>query len=382
MKKTETMKPKKILCVVGARPNFMKIAPIMRAFNKPDSGITARLLHTGQHYDAEMKSSFFDQLGIPEPDVDLEVGSGSHTLQTAEIMKRFEPELDHWQPDMILVVGDVNSTIACALVAVKKGVPVIHVEAGLRSYDREMPEEINRVLTDQISDLLFITEQHAEANLEREGVDKERIHFVGNVMIDTLLMNRDKAVPARETFERLDNPSLFLESEQGYALVTLHRPSNVDDPVALKRLLETLVEVSLQVPIIFPVHPRTRDRIEAAGLEALLQKGRITTLPPLGYLELLGLMESARVVLTDSGGIQEETTALGVPCITLRENTERPITVTEGTNTIVGSDPEKILACFRDVMKTGGKAGRVPELWDGKAAERIARIIQELVPST
>jgi len=377
MKETEVIKSKKVLCIVGARPNFMKIAPIMRAFNKPDSGITARLLHTGQHYDAEMKSSFFDQLGIPDPDVDLEVGSGSHARQTAEIMKRFEPELDRWQPDMILVVGDVNSTIACALVAVKKGIPVIHVEAGLRSYDRGMPEEINRVLTDQISDLLFTTEQHAEKNLGREGIGSQRVHFVGNVMIDTLLMNREKAVPAREIFVRLDNPSPFLGSERGYALVTLHRPSNVDDPVILERLLETLVDVSSHVPIIFPVHPRTRDRIKATGLEALLQKGRITTLPPLGYLELLGLMESARVVLTDSGGIQEETTALGVPCITLRENTERPITVTEGTNTVVGSDSEKIMACFRDVIETGGKAGRVPELWDGKAAERIARVIRE-----
>ncbi|MCB1753331.1 MAG: UDP-N-acetylglucosamine 2-epimerase (non-hydrolyzing) [Gammaproteobacteria bacterium] len=367
--------PIKILCIVGARPNFMKIAPIMREFNKSDSRILARLLHTGQHYDAEMKTAFFEQLGIPEPDIDLGVGSGTHTQQTAEIMKRFEPELDAWSPDAILVVGDVNSTIACALVAAKKGIPVIHVEAGLRSYDREMPEEINRVLTDQISDLLFTTERDAEANLAREGISGERVRFVGNVMIDTLMMNREKAVPASLTTSRINAPGVVIDSSSSYALVTLHRPSNVDVPAVLERLLQTLVEISHRIPIIFPVHPRTRSRIDAAGLNDLLQRGRIATLPPLGYHELLGLMESAKVVLTDSGGIQEETTALGVPCITLRENTERPITISQGTNMIVGSDPEKIMAAFNEVMETGGKAGRVPELWDGRAAERIAREI-------
>ncbi|HEB97833.1 MAG TPA: UDP-N-acetylglucosamine 2-epimerase (non-hydrolyzing) [Sedimenticola thiotaurini] len=371
-----TARPIKILCVVGARPNFMKIAPIMRAFGRPDSGIRARLLHTGQHYDEEMKKSFFDQLGIPEPDVDLGVGSGSHAEQTAEIMKRFEPELDSWQPDAILVVGDVNSTIACALVASKKGIKVIHVEAGLRSYDREMPEEINRVLTDQISDMLFTTERDAEDNLVREGIDSGRVRFVGNVMIDTLMMNREQAVPARETLAGVDEPDWFGDAATGYALVTLHRPSNVDDPAVLQRLLDTLVEISRRLPIVFPVHPRTRDRIDAAGLRRQLQQGRIATLPPLGYKELLGLMESATVVLTDSGGIQEETTALGVPCITLRENTERPVTVTEGTNTIVGSDPGKIMRAFDEVMANGGKRGRVPELWDGHAAERIASEIR------
>jgi UDP-N-acetylglucosamine 2-epimerase (non-hydrolysing) len=371
--------PIKILCIVGARPNFMKIAPIMRAFNQQGSGIVARLLHTGQHYDAEMKKSFFDQLGIPEPDVDLGVGSGTHTWQTAEIMQRFEPELDAWQPAMILVVGDVNSTIACALVAVKKGVPVIHVEAGLRSFDREMPEEINRVLTDQISDLLFITERDAKKNLNREGIGSERIRFVGNVMIDTLMLNRKRAVPVEQTLSRLDSAWFGPESKQGFALVTLHRPSNVDEPEVLERLLKTLVTVSQRTPVVFPIHPRTRARIEQAGLDKLLEEGRIGVLPPLGYLELLGLMASAKVVLTDSGGIQEETTALGVPCITLRENTERPTTVTEGTNTIVGSDPEKILSSFNEVMETGGKAGRVPELWDGRAAERIAQAIREWV---
>jgi len=262
-------------------------------------------------------------------------------------------------------------------VAVKKGIPVIHVEAGLRSFDRGMPEEINRVLTDRISELLFTTERDAEVNLLNEGIANKSIHFVGNVMIDTLFLNRAKAVPATQTLSQLKDGAGFLEDDNGFAVLTLHRPSNVDDPDVLKRLLETLVEISESLPIIFPVHPRTADRIEKAGLGSLLEKGRIATLPPLGYLELLGLMESARAVLTDSGGIQEETTALGVPCITLRENTERPITVTEGTNTIVGSDPERIMACFRDVMRGGGKAGRVPELWDGQAAERIARVIRE-----
>lgn len=371
----------KIMCVVGARPNFMKIAPIMRAFNKRDSGIEARLLHTGQHYDKEMKAAFFDQLGIPEPDVDLGVGSGTHTQQTAEIMLRFEPEVDAWLPNAILVVGDVNSTIACALVAAKKRIPVIHVEAGLRSYDREMPEEINRILTDQISDLLFTTEQNAEANLAREGIDGQRVHFVGNVMIDTLMMNRERAVPAIQTISKIDDAGLVKDSAAGYALVTLHRPSNVDVPEVLERLLKTLVEISRQVPVIFPVHPRTRGQIEAAGFHGLLRQGRIAILPPLGYHELLGLMESAKVVLTDSGGIQEETTALGVPCITLRENTERPITISQGTNTIVGSSPEKIMAAFSEVMETGGKTGRVPDLWDGRAAERIAREICKTIGS-
>lgn len=354
----------------------MKIAPIMREFNKVGSGITARLLHTGQHYDAEMKTTFFQQLGIPEPDIDLGVGSGTHTQQTAEIMKRFEPELDAWSPDAILVVGDVNSTIACALVAAKKGIPVIHVEAGLRSYDRGMPEEINRVLTDQISDLLFTTEKDAEANLLHEGISSERIRFVGNVMIDTLMMNREKAEPASSTLSRIQKDRMSGQWEWGYVLVTLHRPSNVDVPHILERLLKTLVEISQHLPVIFPVHPRTRSNIEKCGLNGILQHGRIHTLPPLGYHEMLGLMESAKVVLTDSGGIQEETTALGVPCITLRENTERPITLTQGTNSIVGSDPARIMSVFNDVLESGGKAGRVPELWDGKAAKRIASEIR------
>lgn len=362
-----------VLCIVGARPNFMKIAPIMRAFAQAESVLSARLLHTGQHYDAAMKHAFFEQLHIPEPDIDLEVGSGSHAQQTADIMKRFEPVLDDNSPAAVLVVGDVNSTIACALVAVKKGIPVIHVEAGLRSGDRQMPEEINRILTDQLSDLLFTTEESAEDNLALEGIDRSKVHFVGNVMIDTLLYNLEYAVPAATTLSGID------VAADDYGLVTLHRPSNVDDPEVLKRLLSVLGAISERTPLLFPMHPRTESRIADAGLGDLLNSYAITTLPPQGYLEMLGLMRDARVVLTDSGGIQEETTALGVPCITLRENTERPITVTSGTNTIVGTDADRIMACYEEVVTSGGKAGRVPELWDGRAAQRIVSVINNWV---
>lgn len=349
----------------------MKIAPLMAAFRAHPNPIPARLLHTGQHYDASMKESFFTQLGIPEPDIDLGVGSGSHALQTAEIMKRFEPVLDAERPAAILVVGDVNSTIACALVASKKGIPVIHVEAGLRSYDRAMPEEINRVLTDQISALLFTTEREALDNLEREGIDGRRVVFAGNVMIDTLRHHLERAVPGADTLSQAGADAALLGEASGYAMLTLHRPSNVDDPAVLRRLLETLRGISEQMPLLFPVHPRTRTRIRESGLAGLLDSPRIVQMEPLGYLEMLGLMRHARVVLTDSGGLQEETTALGVPCITLRENTERPITVEQGTNTVVGTDAGKILAAVADVVETGGKRGRVPEYWDGKAAERI-----------
>ncbi|MCW8976885.1 MAG: UDP-N-acetylglucosamine 2-epimerase (non-hydrolyzing) [Sedimenticola sp.] len=365
----------KILCVVGARPNFMKIAPIMRAFKQSPHNIEAVLLHTGQHYDAAMKTAFFDQLHIPEPDIDLGVGSGTHTVQTAEIMLRFEPVLDEIKPTAVLVLGDVNSTIACALVAVKKEIPVIHVEAGLRSYDRLMPEEVNRVLTDQISDLLFTTERSAEANLTREGISVSRIHFVGNVMIDTLLYNLDSAVDPVAMITRSVSASELKGYLDGYGLVTMHRPSNVDNPTNLKSLLQTLRKVSEQIPLIFPVHPRTAQRINEFGYESLIESPRILRMPPQGYLELLGLMKQAKLVLTDSGGIQEETTALGVPCVTLRENTERPITADEGTNTVVGIDPEKIHPCVDAILATGGKAGRVPEYWDGKAAERIVELI-------
>jgi len=363
----------RLICIVGARPNFMKMAPVMEALSKEAPEIDVKLVHTGQHYDAAMKHQFFEQLGIPEPDIDLGVGSGSHSVQTAEIMKRFEPVMEEFQTDAVLVVGDVNSTIACALVAVKNHIPVIHVESGLRSGDREMPEEINRVLTDQISALLYTTERTAADNLQRENVDLARVHFVGNVMIDTLKKHVEHAIPIDQTLADLETPSAVLESKEGYALLTMHRPSNVDEEPVLVSLLETLTQISQQLPIVFPVHPRTRQRLHEFGLEEKLQAANIHCLGPLGYMEMLGLMANARMMLTDSGGIQEETTALGVPCITLRENTERPITVEQGTNTIVGTDSAAILKEVNTVLKEGGKAGRQPELWDGQAAVRIAR---------
>ncbi|MDP3331678.1 MAG: UDP-N-acetylglucosamine 2-epimerase (non-hydrolyzing) [Methylococcaceae bacterium] len=370
------MSKKTLVCVVGARPNFMKMAPIIKQLNYLKETVSVYLVHTGQHYDQAMKASFFEQLGIPEPDVDLGVGSGSHSDQTANIMLRFEPVLDAVNPCAVLVVGDVNSTIACSLVAVKKQIPVIHVEAGLRSGDRSMPEEINRILTDQISDSLFTTERSAEANLNKEGIDSKRIHFAGNVMIDTLLANLQLASPFAETLK--DYCTSDAIKEGGYALLTMHRPSNVDDPETLTRLLQVIVDISEKLPVIFPVHPRTLSRIEQTGLSTLIASGNIICLPPVGYLQILGLMKSAKMVLTDSGGLQEETTALGVPCVTLRENTERPITVEQGTNTIVGSDGNKIQACVDDILITGGKSGRIPEYWDGKAAERIVEDIKSL----
>ncbi|KQW90194.1 UDP-N-acetyl glucosamine 2-epimerase [Massilia sp. Root418] len=365
----------RILCVVGARPNFMKMAPIMAALSALRPQVEVKLVHTGQHYDVAMNHQYFEALGIPSPEINLEVGSGSHAQQTAEVMKKFEPALDEVQPTAVLVVGDVNSTIACALVAAKKGVPVIHVEAGLRSFDRAMPEEINRVLTDQISDLLFTTEESGEENLLREGVAAHRIQFVGNVMIDTLVRNLPRAVPAAAIVADAGRPGLA-DGAEGYAVLTLHRPSNVDDPAVLRTLLETAATIAQRTPVIFPLHPRTRGMIEKAGLNHLVETDKVLLLPPMGYLEMLGLMKQARVVLTDSGGIQEETTALGVPCITLRNNTERPITVDQGTNTIAGQDPGKILAIYEEVMAGGGKAGRVPRFWDGQAAVRIAAALQ------
>lgn len=360
--------PLRVLCVVGARPNFMKIAPILRAF-AADPALQGILVHTGQHYDAAMKASFFTQLEIPEPDVDLGVGSGSHAVQTAEIMKRFEPVLDRERPDAVLVVGDVNSTIACALVAAKKGVAVVHVEAGLRSYDREMPEEINRVLTDQISDLLFTTERLAAENLAREGIDADRIRFVGNVMIDTLVHNRSRCPAPRQVLAEIPGGDAFPVGG-AFGVVTLHRPSNVDDPAVLASLVETLCQVSERLALVFPMHPRTRARLDESGLAERLGAHALLV-PPLPYLSLLSLVGAARIVLTDSGGLQEETTALGVPCLTLRENTERPITVSEGTNTVVGTDRLRIIADVDEIIATGGKRGRIPPLWDGHAAERI-----------
>jgi len=363
-----------ILCVVGARPNFMKIAPLIRAFNAAGSGLTASLVHTGQHYDQAMKHKFFDQLHIPEPDLDLGVGSGSHAVQTARIMESFEPVLDRHRPSAVLVVGDVNSTLACALVAAKKQIPVIHVEAGLRSGDRTMPEEINRILTDQLSDLLFTTESGATENLSREGISDEKIFFVGNVMIDTLKLNLPEAVDSRHTLQVAGAAPQLADN---YGLLTLHRPANVDDPHVLLQLLRVLADISRQTPLVFPVHPRTLTRIKEAGLDTLLEAGNIFLLPPQGYLEMLGLMIDARMVFTDSGGIQEETTALGVPCITLRNSTERPVTVEQGTNTVVGTDPGEIRQAHARILRGEANAGRQPALWDGEAAVRITAIIAD-----
>jgi UDP-N-acetylglucosamine 2-epimerase (non-hydrolysing) len=317
-----------------------------------------------------MNDRLFADLQLPVPEINLGVGSGSHAVQTAEVMRRFEPVLDERSPSCVLVVGDVNSTLACSLVAVKKGIPVVHVEAGLRSFDRSMPEEINRVLTDQIADVLYTTERTAHDNLLREGVDASRIRFVGNVMIDSLLANRAAARLPADTFRAAGLDRAVVDGT--YGVVTLHRPSNVDHLDSLEPLLRVLRQVSMQLPLVFALHPRTRANIERFKLDHLIDTERMVMLPPQGYLEMLGLMSGAAVVLTDSGGLQEETTALGVPCLTLRENTERTITVEQGTNTLVGRDKELILKCVNEIVAGGGKRGRVPELWDGHAAERIA----------
>ena len=364
--------PGPILCVVGARPNFMKMAPILRAFAAHVPPMPALLVHTGQHYDRDMSDRLFEDLRLPQPDINLEVGSGSHAVQTAEVMRRFEPVIDERGPSAVLVVGDVNSTLACTLVAVKKGVPVVHVEAGLRSYDRKMPEEINRVLTDQVADRLYTTERSAEANLLREGIAAERVCFVGNVMIDSLLDNKAQARAASATLQQHGLDPALLLHPRGYGVVTLHRPSNVDDRATLTALLNVLAEVAAQLPLVFVLHPRTRANLERFGLGGLLDARRVAILPPQGYLEMLGLMAPAALVLTDSGGLQEETTALGIPCLTMRENTERPITVEQGTNTMVGRDRNAILQGVSEILAGRGKRGRVPELWDGRAAERIA----------
>ena len=361
-----------VMCIVGARPNFMKMAPILRALAGHVPPLPALLVHTGQHYDAGMSDKLFADLALPKPDINLEVGSGSHAVQTAEVMKRFEPALDDHKPACVLVVGDVNSTLACTLVAVKKGMPVVHVEAGLRSYDRKMPEEINRVLTDQLADRLYTTERSALANLLREGVAAERVCFAGNVMIDSLLSNREKAHSAAATLQAHGIDPAMLKHPRGYGVVTLHRPSNVDNADTLSSILTELAHTAEQLPLVFALHPRTRNNIDRFGLNHLLSPATMAILPPQGYLEMVGLMSSATLVLTDSGGLQEETTALGVPCLTLRDNTERPITVEQGTNTMVGRDVLAIRRCVADILAGRGKTGRVPEFWDGHAAERIA----------
>ena len=361
-----------IACVVGARPNYMKMAPLVRAFGARADLPRAMLIHTGQHYDVEMNVRLFADLELPAPDLNLEVGSGTHAVQTAEIMRRFEPVLDELLPSCVIVVGDVNSTLACSLVASKKSIPVVHVEAGLRSFDRNMPEELNRVLTDQIADRLYTTERVAEENLAREGIDRERVRFVGNVMIDSLLRHQRRAIAPMDTLTAAGQAGNFAGGIGGFGVVTLHRPSNVDSLPALREALTILKDVASRLPLIWPVHPRAKANIERFGLSPLLAGARITLLPPQGYLEMLGLMGQARLVLTDSGGIQEETTALAVPCLTMRDNTERPITVDQGTNTLVGRNRARTLECVDDILKNGGKRGRTPELWDGHAAERIA----------
>lgn len=350
----------KVLNVVGARPNFMKIAPIVEEMKKVPH-LDGKLIHTGQHYDEGMSDVFFRDLGIPVPDVHLGVGSGTHAEQTARIMVEFEKVCLQEKPDLIIVVGDVNSTMACTLVAAKLLIPVAHVEAGLRSFDRAMPEEINRLVTDALAELLFTTSRDADENLKREGVDPAKIHFVGNVMIDTLLKHRAKAA------------SLQIEKPQQYALVTLHRPSNVDDPIVLRSILEALDEISKSIRVLFPIHPRTTKRVREFGLSM----NGIQTMDPLGYLEFLNLESTATVVLTDSGGLQEETTILGVPCLTLRHNTERPVTITQGTNIMVGPDKRRILDAFRKIMTGAWHPAGPPELWDGHAAERIIRVIRD-----
>jgi UDP-N-acetylglucosamine 2-epimerase (non-hydrolysing) len=358
----------KVLAVVGARPNLMKMAPLIRAMRKlPD--IDPILVHTGQHYDEKMSQIFFDDLEIPRPDLFFEVGSGSHAEQTAKVMVACERVLLERRPDVVLVVGDVNSTLACAVAAAKLCVPIAHVEAGLRSFDRTMPEEVNRLVTDALSDLLFTTSPDADENLAREGTPPDRIFFVGNVMIDTLQSYRARAAG-------LGTPGRYGFAPGGYALLTLHRPSNVDVPGVFAGLLDAMTEIQRDLAILFPAHPRTVQRLADLGLaERLANAPGLRIIEPLGYLEFLDLMMHARLVMTDSGGIQEETTILGVPCLTLRENTERPITISHGTNRLVGTNPERITAAVREILSASPTAGRLPELWDGHAAERIVSIL-------
>ena len=354
-----------ILHVVGARPNFMKAAPVVAALARVP-GATQVLVHTGQHYDANMSEVFFRQLGLPEPDINLGVGSGSHAEQTARVMLALEPVLTAHRPDLLMVYGDINSTVAAALVAAKLGIPVAHVEAGLRSFDRTMPEELNRLVTDQLADLLFTPSADGDANLAREGIPPARIHLVGNVMIDTLVRLLPQAAPPA---------GLALASP--YALVTLHRPSNVDDAAALRALIAALISLSRELQIVFPIHPRTRQRLASWQID-LLAGDRFLLLDPAGYLEFLALQRDALVVITDSGGIQEETTYLGVPCLTMRENTERPVTVAVGTNTLIGQDTERLREEVQAILSGSAKAGAIPPLWDGHAAERIAAIVEGL----
>src|SRR5580693_1559480 len=358
----------KIINIVGARPNLPKIAPLMREMQRHPE-IEPILVHTGQHYDATLSDIFFRQMGIPAPRVNLEVGSGSHAVQTAEVLKRIEPVLLEHQPDLVLVVGDVNSTIAVSLAAVKLGISVAHVEAGLRSFDRGMPEEINRILTDALADYLFVTEEDAIQHLLKEGRPRDSIYLVGNVMIDSL---RHFLPIAQKSSIGADLALKKGAAWQRFAVLTLHRPSNVDSTQNLAELLCAIDAIAAKIPVIFPVHPRTQQRLTQAGIKTHPQ---LKLIPPVGYLDFLCLLSKATLVLTDSGGIQEETTALGVPCLTLRENTERPITISQGTNQLVGTDPRKILTAAEAVLAGKAKPGRIPPLWDGHAAERIVEVL-------
>jgi UDP-N-acetylglucosamine 2-epimerase (non-hydrolysing) len=362
----------KIINVVGARPNFMKIAPLVEAMKSRPDRIQQLLVHTGQHYDRAMSRAFFEDLGIPAPDINLGVGSGTHAEQTGKVMMAFEQVLFTERPDLVVVVGDVNSTMACTITAKKLSIAVAHVEAGLRSRDMTMPEEINRMCTDVLADFLFTTDTMADDNLRAEGVAGDRIFFVGNVMIDTLMRHKQMAAG----LSLLDDLGL---SPGGYAVLTLHRPVNVDDPAVLGRIFDALSEIAIDIPIVFPIHPRTRKMALKFGLDRrYIEGGKAEGLwvtEPMGYLQFLRLVMNAKMVLTDSGGIQEETTVLGVPCITLRENTERPITCKVGTNVMVGSDPDKILAAAADVMTGKAKPYRIPDKWDGRAAERIVEVL-------
>ena len=363
----------KIINIVGARPNLPKIAPLMREMQRHPE-IEPILVHTGQHYDEALSDIFFRQMGIPTPHVNLEVGSGSHAAQTAEVLKRVEPVLIERQPDLVLVVGDVNSTIAVSLAAVKLGISVAHVEAGLRSFDRSMPEEINRILTDALADYLFVTEEDAIQHLLKEGRPRESIYLVGNVMIDSLrhfLPLAQKSAIGEQL--ALKNGAAW----QRFAVLTLHRPSNVDSTEKLAQLLGAIDSIAAQVPVIFPVHPRTQQRLAQAGIKTHPQ---LKLIPPIGYLDFLCLLSKATLVLTDSGGIQEETTALGVPCLTLRENTERPITILEGTNQLIGTEPARIIVAAHDILAGKGKPGRIPPYWDGHAAERIVDVLLKNPP--
>jgi len=366
-------KPYHIDCVVGTRPNFVKIAPIVKAL-RARTECDSRLIHTGQHYDISMDRVFFEELRIPEPDVNLKVGSGTGGEVVARVMLALQPLLVEARPDLMVVVGDVNSTVAAALTASYLKIPVAHVEAGLRSFDRGMPEEINRLVVDQVSDLHFVTEPDGVVNLTAQRVEPERIKLVGNVMIDTLYACLDRAMLAADCLREIGASPAFRSAvaAKGFGFATLHRPSNVDHPTSLAGLVDALVRLSANLPIVFAVHPRTRANIVKFGLAARLTSPLTLVTDPLSYLRSLGLMREARVVITDSGGVQEETTALGVPCITVRKNTERPATIEEGTNTLVSANPAALEAAAADILRTGGKRGRVPKLWDGRAAERIA----------